>query len=238
MWSLDQLRADQGPRVIVRDEGGASVEVVRRRAPERAAGVAALEPGSWVPETLPNVSDFSLVAATAAYWMIGADLFMGTAAQVLRDARSELLVPDSAMIWSPGLLDRARAMARTRNPSVLLPEMPGPGDMRLPAAWLKVVLWLTYSAAPVLLSSVALPVATTLPALGGAEWEEPSGAVEVFHNFDPRLLADNPFRVARADEVVVTGGGGGGGGSSASGGGGLVALALLALGVAVSREGR
>jgi hypothetical protein len=173
--------------------------------------------------------------------MIGRDLFQAQSNQILRDSRSVIQVPsDSPFLYPFGIFERIEAAARRRNPGVTLPALPE-NDFQATFSdeWLAVLLWLTYSDAPVRLADVRLPLQVILPETGDAAWNAPgpvgSSSVAVSRGFDPALLARNPFRVYQADEIEieVTPPGSSSSSSSSSSGGLLlvgVGLALLLLG--------
>lgn len=214
----------------------------RARVAQRTAGVPALDPSGPVPTALPAAADFSRDGQDidgAAYFMVGFDLARGSSNQILRDVRDELRVPDSAFIWSPGILERAATMARARDVAVQLPAAVSDTTATVPADWLRVCLWLTYSTTPVPLIAVRLPTLVTLPAMGGEAWNPANGPVRAYQGFDPQLLAQNPFARAYSDPVdyteVDSDGDSDSGSGSGSGSGGLLLVgvglaALLLLG--------
>lgn len=212
------------------------------RVAQRSAGVPILSPIA-APQSLSPTADFSSrgQGTREAYWMIGRDLFQAQSNQILRDSRSVIQVPsDSPFLYPFGIFERIEAAARRRNPGVTLPALPE-NDFQATFSdeWLAVLLWLTYSDAPVRLADVRLPLQVILPETGDAAWNAPgpvgSSSVAVSRGFDPALLARNPFRVYQADEIEieVTPPGSSSSSSSSSSGGLLlvgVGLALLLLG--------
>lgn len=184
----------------------------RARVAQRSAGVPILSPIS-APLSLPPTADFSSrgQGTRDAFWMIGRDLFQAQSNQILRDARSAIQVPSASPFLYPfGIFERLETAARRRNPGVTLPPLPANDfESVFSDDWLKVLLWLTYSDAPVRLADVRLPLQVILPETGDAAWNAPgsvgSSAVAVARDFDPALLAQNPFSVYIQDEIEVEG---------------------------------
>lgn len=212
------------------------------RVAQRSAGVPILSPIA-APQSLAPTADFSSrgQGTRDAYWMIGRDLFQAQSNQILRDSRSVIQVPsDSPFLYPFGIFERIEAAARRRNPGVTLPPLPSTDfEAVFTDDWLAVLLWLTYSDAPVRLADVRLPLQVILPETGDAAWNAPgpvgSSSVAVSRGFDPALLARNPFRVYQADEIDVEGNPPPLGSSSSSSSGGLLLVgvglaALLLLG--------
>lgn len=207
------------------------------RVAQRSAGVPLLAP-VVAPQSLDGTADYSTTGQSdhRAFWLIGRDLFQANANQILRDVRSELQIPtESPFIYPVGIFERMATAARRRNPGVTLPPLPETDfQATFSDDWMKVLLWLTYSDAPVRLADVRLPVQTVLPETGDAAWVAPgpasSSSVQVTRGFDASLLARNPFSTYLAPEINVEGepppprte-------ASSSGGGGLLLVGLGAL---------
>lgn len=225
------------------EESNRVVTRPRAQVAQRSAGVPILRPIS-APQSLLTTADFSSRAqgSPQAFWMIGRDLFQAQSNQILRDARTAIQVPSETPFLYPfGIFERMATAARRRNPAVTLPPLPDSDfSSTFSDDWLKVLLWLTYSDAPVRLADVRLPLQTILPETGDGDspWVAPGSAgassVAVSRGFDPALLAQNPFSTYYGEEIPVEGAPpdvppGASSSSSSSGAGLVVGLGLAAL---------
>ena len=182
------------------------------RVAQRAAGVPLLAP-VVAPQALDGTADYSTTGQSdqRAFWLIGRDLFQANANQILRDVRSELQIPtETPFIYPVGIFERMATAARRRNPGVTLPPLPETDfQATFSDDWMKVLLWLTYSDAPVRLADVRLPMQTVLPETGEAAWVPPgpaaSSSVRVTRGFDASLLARNPFSTYLAPDINIEG---------------------------------
>ena len=182
------------------------------RVAQRAAGVPLLAP-AVAPQALDGTADYSTTGQSdqRAFWLIGRDLFQANANQILRDVRSELQIPtETPFIYPVGIFERMATAARRRNPGVTLPPLPETDfQATFSDDWMKVLLWLTYSDAPVRLADVRLPTQTVLPETGEAAWVPPgpaaSSSVRVMRGFDASLLARNPFSTYLAPDINIEG---------------------------------
>jgi hypothetical protein len=172
------------------------VRDVQSSQPQRGAGVVAPAAMESFP-TLPESADFTTTAAGDAFWMVGreatptAELFVSSGARVLADLRAELGITTGDVAWTAGLLealgDRAEATGRVRATLPAVREV-------VPADWLRLALWITYSAAEGSAGypDVKLPSLVVLPAMGrvlvGA-----TAPTRARLGFNPALLARDPF---------------------------------------------
>jgi hypothetical protein len=164
----------------------------------RSSGIVVAAPMTAIPR-LPESSSFASVLDGQAFWVVReranrtGRLFVSSGLRILRDLRAQCDVATVPFAWSAALFDAAADRAETMGYSGTLPALSS-GDP-LPRAWLRLILWLTYSATDPN-AEVVLPTRIEVPRLSARQGGDPVSAAETrvtADRVDFRALEGDPF---------------------------------------------